>query len=87
MRCKIVRFQKLIWCNMMRSIKSKKVSILRYSIDNRCILIMLLLCICVVSFHWRIPLSMQPLHGFWIKMSQHCIGASKVYDWSSSPLQ
>ena len=33
MRCKIVRFQKLMWCNMMRSTKSKKVSILHYSID------------------------------------------------------
>ena len=32
MRCKIVRFQKLMWCNMMRSTKSKKVSILHYSI-------------------------------------------------------
>jgi hypothetical protein len=28
-----VRFQKLMWCNMMRSIKSQKVSILYYSID------------------------------------------------------
>jgi hypothetical protein len=34
MRCKIVRFQKLIWRNMMRLTKSKKVSILHYSIDN-----------------------------------------------------
>ena len=33
MRCKIVRFQKLIWDNMMRSTKSQKVSILHYSID------------------------------------------------------
>ena len=33
MRCKIVRFQKLMWRNMMRSIKSQKVSILHYSID------------------------------------------------------
>ena len=33
MRYKIVRFQKLMWRNMMRSIKSKKISILHYSID------------------------------------------------------
>ena len=33
MRCKIVRFQKLIWRNMMRLTKNKKTSILRYSID------------------------------------------------------
>ena len=39
MRCKIVRFQKLIWHNMMRSMmkstKSQKVSIFHYSIDIR----------------------------------------------------
>ena len=34
MRCKIVRFQKLMWRNMMRTTKSKKVSILHYSIDD-----------------------------------------------------
>jgi hypothetical protein len=28
-----VRFQKLMWCNMIRSTKSKKVSTLYYSID------------------------------------------------------
>jgi hypothetical protein len=28
-----VRFQKLMWRNMMRSTKSKKVSVLHYSID------------------------------------------------------
>ena len=33
MRCKIVSFQKLMWCNMMRLTKSKKISILHYSID------------------------------------------------------
>ena len=33
MRCKIVRFQKLMWRNMMNSTKSKKVSVLHYSID------------------------------------------------------
>ena len=33
MRCKIVRFHKLMWRNMMRSTKSQKVSILYYSID------------------------------------------------------
>ena len=33
MRCKIVRFQKLMWRNMMRSTKSQKVSVLHYSID------------------------------------------------------
>jgi lipoprotein signal peptidase len=33
MRCKIVRFQKLMWRNMIRSTKSKKVSVLHYSID------------------------------------------------------
>ena len=35
MRCKIVRFQKLMWRNMMRSTKSQKVSILHYSIDYK----------------------------------------------------
>ena len=33
MRRKIVRFQKLMWRNMMRSTKSQKVSVLHYSID------------------------------------------------------
>ena len=33
MRYKIVRFQNLMWRNMMRSTKSKKVSVLHYSID------------------------------------------------------
>ena len=34
MRCKIVRFQKFMWHNIIRSIKSKKKnSILHYSID------------------------------------------------------
>ena len=33
MRCKIVRTQKLMWHNIMRSTKSQKVSILHYSID------------------------------------------------------
>ena len=33
MRLKIVRFQKLMWHNMMRSTKSQKVSVLHYSID------------------------------------------------------
>ena len=33
MRCKIVRFQKLIYV-AMKSTKSQKVSILHYSIDN-----------------------------------------------------
>ena len=33
MRCKIVRFQKLMWRNMTRSTKSQKASILHYSID------------------------------------------------------
>ena len=34
MRCKIVRFQKLIWRNMMRSTKSQKALVLYYSIDK-----------------------------------------------------
>ena len=34
-RCKIVRFQKLMWRNMIRSTKSQKVSVLHYSIDNK----------------------------------------------------
>ena len=33
MRCKIVRFQKLMLRNMMRSTKSQKVLVLHYSID------------------------------------------------------
>ena len=33
MRCKIVRFQKLMWRNMIKSTKSKKASVLHYSID------------------------------------------------------
>ena len=33
MRRKIVRFQKFIWCNMMRLTKSQKTSVLHYSID------------------------------------------------------
>ena len=33
MRCKIMRFQKLTWRNMMKSTKSQKVSVLHYSID------------------------------------------------------
>ena len=38
MRCKIVRFQKLMWRNMMRSTKSQKFSVLHYSIDSESIL-------------------------------------------------
>ena len=33
MRCKIVRTQKLMWRNIMKSNKSKKTLILHYSID------------------------------------------------------
>ena len=33
MRCKIMRFQKLMWRNIMRSTKSQKASVLHYSID------------------------------------------------------
>ena len=33
MRCKIVKTQKLMWRNIMRSTKSQKVSILYYNID------------------------------------------------------
>ena len=32
MRCKIVRTQKLLWHNIMRSTKNKKVSVLYYSV-------------------------------------------------------
>ena len=31
MRCKIVRFQKLMWRNMMSTTKSQKASVLHYS--------------------------------------------------------
>ena len=34
MRCKIVRTQKLMWHNIMKSTKSQKVSVLHYSIDS-----------------------------------------------------
>ena len=34
MKCKIVRFQKLMWRNMIRSTKSQKTSVLHYSIDT-----------------------------------------------------
>ena len=34
MRCKIVRTQKLMWHNIIKSNKNKKVSILHYSIDT-----------------------------------------------------
>jgi hypothetical protein len=34
MRCKIVRFEKLMWRNMMKSTKSQKASVLHYSIDD-----------------------------------------------------
>jgi hypothetical protein len=30
-----MRFQKLMWCNMMRSTKSQKVTVLHYSIDYK----------------------------------------------------
>ena len=33
MRCKIVKTQKLMWRNIMKSTKSQKVSVLHYSID------------------------------------------------------
>ena len=33
MRCKIVKFQKLMWRNMKRPTKSKKTSVLHYSIN------------------------------------------------------
>ena len=35
MSYKIVRFQKFMWRNMIRSTKSQKVSVLHYSIDNK----------------------------------------------------
>ena len=34
MRCKIVKFQKLIWRNMMRSTKNQKTLVLYCSIDD-----------------------------------------------------
>ena len=34
MRCKILRTQKLMWRNIMRSIKSQKVSVLHYNINS-----------------------------------------------------
>ena len=34
MRCKIVRTQKLMWRNIMKSTKSQKASVLHYSIDT-----------------------------------------------------
>ena len=34
MRCKIMKTQKLMWRNIMRSTKSQKVSVLYYSIDT-----------------------------------------------------
>ena len=34
MRCKIMRIQKLMWRNIMKSTKSQKVSVLHYSIDD-----------------------------------------------------
>jgi hypothetical protein len=35
MRCKIVRFQKLMWRNMMRSTKSQKALVLHYSTSRK----------------------------------------------------
>ena len=35
MRCEIVRTQKLIWHNIMRSTKSQKVSVLHYSTSRK----------------------------------------------------
>ena len=35
MRCKIVRTQKLMWRNIMRSTKSQKASILHYSTSRK----------------------------------------------------
>ena len=35
MRCKIVRFQKLMWHNMMRSTKSQKALVLHYNINYK----------------------------------------------------
>ena len=43
MRCKIVRTQKLMWRNIMRSSKSQKVLTLHYSIDIYIILMNLYL--------------------------------------------
>ena len=34
MRCKIVKTQKLMWRNIMRSTKSQKTSVLYYSIND-----------------------------------------------------
>ena len=34
MRCKIVRTQKLMWRNIMKSTKSQKASVLHYSINK-----------------------------------------------------
>jgi hypothetical protein len=54
MKCKIVRTQKFMWRNFMRLIKSKKVSILHYSIDRY-------QCICFVMIHNILPLTFLPL--------------------------
>ena len=35
MRCKIVRFQKLMWRKIMRSTKSQKVLVLHYSTNRK----------------------------------------------------
>ena len=39
MRCKIVRTQKLMWRNIMRSIRSQKTAVLHYSIDIKRLLL------------------------------------------------
>ena len=51
MRCKIMRFQKLMWCNMMKSTKSQKVSILHYSIDLWVMICVYTQCILNANFH------------------------------------
>ena len=48
MRCKIVRFQKLIWRNMMRSTKSQKASVLHYSIDMINIRVLLIIRVLII---------------------------------------
>ena len=51
MRCKIVRTQKLILRNIMRSTKSKKTSILHYNID-------FLSCITQRASYWDMGISL-----------------------------
>ena len=72
MKCKIMRFQKLMWRNMIRSTKSKKVSVLHSRIDYR------LQLAYKISQNWI----QQSLHLVFRQHKNHC--SSVIHKYSET---